>query len=97
MQMKTYAEKLKIKRTALEKLDELIQAELDRLYDNSPNESIIEQFHLVIPKDRFKEEELKCIQRNIAQLCPKAKNCDLAFLNITIQCRPIINPWDKDE
>lgn len=64
----SYEEKTKIKRTALEKLDLLIKAELDRLRSISDNEKSLSLFEIHFEDDHFTEDEIKEIKRNIDQL-----------------------------
>ena len=104
MEMKkscTYEERRNIKRKALDKLDLLIEAELNRLYKISPNKLNLDNFEICIDGDYFSDLELEEISSNIAILKKlsakdekereKAKNwLDIAFL-----CRPIICPWEN--
>lgn len=91
-----------IKRQALEKLDKLIQAELDRLFALSSGKAIYEQFELNIPKGYFTEEEKEQISHNIQQLKNiKKKQTQLTdainFLKTTIFSRGLTDPWATNQ
>ena len=91
-----------IKRQALEKLDKLIQAELDRLFALSSRNAIYEQFELVIPDDYFTEDEKKLLSPNIRQLENIKKNQTqltdaINFLKTTIFSRGLTDPWATNQ
>ena len=102
--MQTTMDKIKIKRKALDKLDILIQAELDRLFALSNKKSIYEQFELIIPDGHFTEEEKKLLSPNIRQLENIKKNQTqtqltdaINFLKTTISSRGLTDPWATNQ
>lgn len=96
--MQTTMEKTRIKRQALEKLDKLVQAELDRLFALSSRKAIYEQFELVIPDNYFTEEEIKLISPNIIQLQNITPPTNaISFLKTTISSRGLTDPWATNQ
>lgn len=100
--MQTTMEKIEIKRRALEKLDILIQAELDRLSALSSRKAIYKKFELVIPDDYFTKEEKSLLSPNIRRLENiKKKQTQLTdaikFLKTTISSRGLTDPWATNQ
>lgn len=101
-QLSTF-ERNEIKRSALKKLDLLIETELKRLYAISPNKINLNGFQINnnVGDKYFTDEELNEIQRNIDQLnmvssndeekITKARN----YLKTALQFRPIEWPWEQ--
>ena len=104
MENKSYAEKVAIKKEALNKLDRIIQLELDRLYALSPINPIYDQFELVNVHSFLSSEEIRSVRRNIRFLqniktaSNEAEQRDaLQYFAITLLVRPIIDPWSAEE
>ena len=96
----TYEERRNIKREALAKLDQLIEAELERLHAISPKEPNLEEFEICTDGDYFTSLELEEIRNNIAKLRKISSKNDeterneaITWLKIALQFRPIIWPW----
>lgn len=97
---KSYEELTQIKRLALDKLDMLIQSELQRLHDLSSEKPLLDDFKIVCPTDYFTVAEAKevnkiiqCINTISAARTEVDRNKAIKFLEITLLTRPIINPW----
>ncbi len=97
----TYEERRNIKREALAKLDQLIEDELKRLYEISPNKPNLEEFEICTDGDYFTSLELEEIRNNIAKLRKiSSKNNEaerneaIIWLKIALQFRPILWPWE---
>ncbi len=94
-------ERNEIKKSALSKLDLLIEAELNRLYVISPNKINLNGFEINVGDKYFTDEELNEIQRNIDQLNMVSSNNEEKitiarnYLKIALQFRPIEWPWKQ--
>lgn len=94
------SERTKIKTIALCKLDQLIEAELKRLYAISSIKPSWENFEIRTDGDRFSLEELEEVKNNITNLNKLSSVHDeerekaINYLKITLQSRAIECPWD---
>lgn len=94
-------ERNEIKKSALNKLDLLIEVELKRLYAISPNKINLNGFDINVGDKYFTDEELNEIQRNIDQLNMVSSNDEEKiaiarnYLKIALQFRPIEWPWKQ--
>lgn len=93
-------ERTKIKRIALYKLDQLIEAELKRLYAISSIKPLWENFEIRTDGDWFSLKELEEVKDNITNLNKLSSVDDeerekaIKYLKITLQFRAIEYPWD---
>lgn len=94
-------ERNEIKRSALKKLDLLIEAELKRLYAISPNKINLNGFEINVGDNYLTDGELNEIQRNIEQLNMVSSNDERTmtiardYLKVALQFRPIEWPWKQ--
>lgn len=94
-------EKGTIKRQALEKLDKLLEAELKRLHDISPEKPLFEQFEILSDNNYFTPEEFEEVKGNITKLNqlssnnPDERDCSKKYLEITLKTRAIECPWKE--
>ncbi|MBQ4398974.1 MAG: hypothetical protein II829_05245 [Bacteroidales bacterium] len=94
-------ERNEIKKSALSKLDLLIEAELNRLYVISPNKINLNGFEINVGDKYFTDEELNEIQRSIDQLNMVSSNDEEIitiarnYLKVALQFRPIEWPWEQ--
>ncbi len=94
-------ERNEIKKSALSKLDLLIEAELNRLYVISPNKINLNGFEINVGDKYFTDEELNEIQRNIDQLNMVSSNDEKIitiarnYLKVALQFRLIEWPWEQ--
>ena len=97
---KSYEELTRIKRLALDKLDKLIQSELQRLHDLRSDMLQFDEFKIVYSTDYFTVAEAKevnkiiqCLNTISAARTEVDRNKAIQYLEITLLTRPIINPW----